>query len=225
MLSWQIRCTQCSRKISDILDMKKNHGMISVIVPYVKDRGYLQQCLDSIRSQDVDFELIECRSNESLPVNFNRGLAKAKGKFIKMVQDDDWLPRDALKYLREGIGEHPWVVGNVWQICSNNYVYKPETLDFQSNVVNNTLHMGSILYKTDVLRAIGGMDESLTTGEEYDMHLKLFSCGYDPGYIDKEVYCYRMWAGGKSVIYRRKRKEWRKHEIEKIQNRYKKILR
>jgi len=195
--------------------------MVSVIVPYKVNRGHLGQCLDSIKAQSyTDFELIESQSEGSLPVNFNRGLKKAKGKFIKMVQDDDWLPVDGLKHLVENIGDSPWIIGNVWQMCGNPYIHKPPYLDFRTQVVKYDMHMGSTLYRVDVLRAICGMDETLLTGEEYDMHLKLLSLGYNPEYIDKEVYHYRMWNGGKSVIFRQQNKKWRQDELKKIQARY-----
>jgi glycosyltransferase involved in cell wall biosynthesis len=59
--------------------------MISVIVPYVKDRGFLSKCLQSINTQTYsDFEVILSKSDGSLPVNFNNGLRRAKGEFIKM---------------------------------------------------------------------------------------------------------------------------------------------
>ena len=195
--------------------------MVSVIVPYKEDRGYLGNCLASIRSQTYqNFELIESKSEGSFPVNFNNGLRQASGEFIKMVQDDDWLPVDGLKHLVENIGSSPWIVGNVWQMCANPYIHKPPYLDFKSQVEAYNMHMGSTLYRADVLREIGGMDETLLTGEEYDMHLKLLSLGYNPAYVDKEVYHYRMWHGGKSVIFRKLNKEWRKDELKKIQARY-----
>jgi len=195
--------------------------MISVIVPYKEDRGWLGKCLDSIKNQTYkDFELIEAHGPGTLPENFNNGLRQAKGEFIKMVQDDDYLPLDALQHLADGIGDHPWIVGNVWQMCSEPYIYKPPYLDFKSNLNHYALHMGSTLYRKDVLDDIGGMDVTLETGEEYDMHLLLFALGYKPGYIDKEVYHYRMWQGGKSVIYRRNRKKWRANELAKIKARY-----
>lgn len=195
--------------------------MISVIVPYKEDRGHLKKCIDSIKAQSyTDFELIEAHGPGTLPENFNNGLRQAKGEYIKMVQDDDWLPVDALKHLAEGIGDNHWAVGNVWQMCSAPYIHKPPYLDFNRQVEKYDLHMGSTLYRADLLTEIGGMDETLTTGEEYDMHLKLLFLGYNPIRIDKEVYCYRMWNGGKSVIYRKKRTEWRKNELAKIKARY-----
>jgi glycosyltransferase involved in cell wall biosynthesis len=195
--------------------------MISVIVPYNEDRGWLGKCIDSIKNQTYkNFELIEAKGPGTLPENFNAGLRRAKGEFIKMVQDDDWLPEAALQYLSEGIEDNAWLVGNVWQECTGRYIYKPPYLDFEKNLNRYALHMGSTLYRKDVLEAIGGMDETLETGEEYDMHLKLLSLYPIPGYIDKEVYHYRMWNGGKSRIFRRKRTNWRKNELAKIKNRY-----
>jgi len=202
--------------------------MISVIVPYKEDRGHLKQCLDSIKAQSwLDFEIIESQSDGSLPVNFNEGLRRANGEFVKMVQDDDWLPVDGLKSLVQYICNSPWIMGNVYQMRCNedneyymSHIHKPPYFDFAQQTIRYDMHMGSTLYRTDVLRAIGGMDETLLTGEEYDMHLKLLSLNYNPAYIDKEVYHYRMWQGGKSVIFRKQNKTWRKNELKKIQARY-----
>jgi len=198
-----------------------NDLLVSVIVPYVKDRGYLNQCIDSIAEQTYpNIELIDAQGDGTLPENFNAGLRRAKGTFVKMVQDDDWLPRDSIEILVNSIHSAPWVVGNVWQECEARYIWEPTRLDFKSNVEHYDIHMGSTLYTRNVLECIGGMDESLITGEEYDMHLRLLYLYGPPLYVDKEVYHYRMWAGGKSVIYRRNHKEWRKNELEKIRSRY-----
>ena len=195
--------------------------MISVIVPYKEDRGWLDKCLNSIHAQTYkDFELIEAHGPGTLPQNFNNGLRQAKGEFIKMVQDDDWLPINALSLLSIGIGDAPWVVGNVWQMTNHPYIHRPPYLDFRSQLAKYDMHMGSTMYRKDVLLDIGGMDETLETGEEYDMHLKLLSIGHNPAYINKEVYHYRMWSGCKSRIYRRERTEWRKNELAKIKARY-----
>lgn len=202
--------------------------MISVIVPYKEDRGFLTQCIQSIEQQVYkDFEIIEAHGPGTLPQNFNSGLKKARGEYIKMVQDDDWLPPQSLNFLMYGIGYAKWVVGNVMQMPFDRkgnpgsaYVHRPPYLDFRSQVEQYDMHMGSTLYRLDLLEEIGGMDETLETGEEYDMHLKILSLGYSPNYIDKVVYNYRMWSGGKSVIYRRDRTEWRKNELAKIKARY-----
>jgi hypothetical protein len=64
------------------------------------------------------------------------------------------------------------------------------------------------------------MDEELWTGEEYDMHLKLWGLGYKPGYINREVYVHRLWGGQKSRRLRQQNKNERDEQIKKIQARY-----
>ena len=195
--------------------------MISVIIPYNKDRGWLGQCIDSVKNQTYkDFEIIEAHGPGTLPENFNNGLRQAKGEFIKLIAEDDWLPIDSLQHLIDGIGDAKWVVGNVWQETNPRWVHKPPSLELEVLLKTYDLHGGSTLFRRDILDEIGGMDETLETGEEYDMHLKLLSLGHNPAYIDKEVYHYRMWAYNKSKMYRRERKEWRQAQLDKIKARY-----
>lgn len=200
--------------------------MISVIIPYDKDRGFLKQCIESVESQSGDFEIVLAHSDKSVAYNFNRGLDKAKGEFCKFVTEDDYLPPGALEYLLEGINGFPWVCANAIQLeVDREWIYKPgdysdNFLTFDENVKTNRIHGGTTLYRTEILRSIGGMDETLWTGEEYDMHLRLFSIGAMPGYIDKEVYCHRLWPGQKSKQLRKTRKHERQQEIKRIQSLY-----
>ena len=203
--------------------------MISVIVHYNEDRGFLEGCLDSIKSQkDVDFEIIESFSENGVSYNFNRGLEQAQGEFCKFVCEDDYLPEGALKILNDSIGDFGWIFANAIQIDkTGQWVYRPgdfsrRFMTLEENLNTNRIHGGTTLYRTDLLRLIGGMDETLWTGEEYDMHLKLWSKGFVPGYVDKEVYVHRIWAGQKSRKYRKtlNDKIIRNAEIKKIQARY-----
>ena len=198
--------------------------MISVIIPYNKDRGYLSKCLDSIRKQSYkDFEIVEAKSDCSVAVNFNFGLKMAKGTFIKFVTEDDWLPMDSLLYLFRGIGNAPWAYANAYQFDeyhNRSYIQKPMAFDLKSNIEMNQIHGGTTIYRRDVLLKIGGMDETLWTGEEYEMHLRLWTSGYIPTYINREVYYHRLWDGQKSKIYRKTNKTKRDDEIKRIQALY-----
>ena len=196
--------------------------MISVIIPYDKDRGYLDECVKSIEAQSYrDFEIIHAHSDCSVAVNFNFGLKMAKGEFCKFVTEDDYLPPDGLRYLVHGIAGAPWAYANALQLeGKSTYIYKPTLHDLQSNLKHNQIHGGTTIYRTDILLSIGGMDESLWTAEEYDMHLKLWSQGFEPRYIDKEVYVHRLWDGQKSKKLRRTNKNKRDEEIKRIQALY-----
>jgi glycosyltransferase involved in cell wall biosynthesis len=194
---------------------------VSVIVPYVEDRGYLNMCLESIRNQTVPCELIEVKSPRSVALNFNRGLGLATGELVKVVGDDDWLPLDSIENLVTGIGNAPWAVANAIEVTNTVHdIYKPPTLDFEANVLLNRIHNGGTIYRTEVLREIGGMDETLWTGEEYEMHLRLMSKRIMPKYINKEVYYYRRWQGQKSRQLRQQDKTKRANEIKRIQSLY-----
>ena len=198
--------------------------MISVIIPYDKDRGFLSECVQSIESQTYrDFEIIHAKSDCSVAVNFNFGLKMAKGEFCKFVTEDDWLPPEALSYLVHGILDSPWAYANAIQYeypQETTWIYKPRNYDLQSNIEQNHIHGGTTIYRTEILMSIGGMDESLWTGEEYEMHLRLWSQGHIPRYINKEVYVHRLWDGQKSKQLRRTNKNKRDEEIKRIQALY-----
>jgi len=199
--------------------------MISVIVPYNKDRGFLKQCIESVESQDYMHEIIPVYSDSSVAVNFNKGLKQASGEFVKFVCEDDFLPPGALQLLAEGIDYLDWICANAIQVTYENWIYKPgnysdDFLSLKGNLEMNRIHGGTTLYRTEILKSIGGMNEKLWTGEEYDMHLKLMSLGHMPGYIDKEVYCHRIWGGQKSRVLRKNYKNERQKEIDRIQSLY-----
>ena len=196
---------------------------VSIIVPYNNDRGWLNLCLDSINAQTIPCELIEVHGPRSVGCNFNIGLWQSTCEFIKVVGEDDWLPKDSAENLVNGIGDAPWIVANATQCWDGGtHIDKPSSLEFADMITENMIHMGGTMYRTEILREIGGMDETLWTGEEYDMNLKLYSLGYLPKYLDKEVYFYRLWYGQKSKQLRRtlKQKIIRENEIKRIQSLY-----
>jgi len=201
--------------------------MISVIIPYNKDRGYLERCIESIQiQQGVEFEIIMSHNDKPVSVNFNLGLAKAKGEFCKYVCEDDYLPQFALMNLVQGIGDKDWAFANAIQESTDDkWIYRPgdyskDFLTLQENLKTNRIHGGTTIYRTELLKQIGGLDETLWTAEEYDMHLKLWTAGHVPGYINKEVYIHTLWSGQKSKFYRKTKRHERDKEIKRIQSFY-----
>jgi len=197
----------------------------TVIVPYNKDRGYLDQCVKSIEAQTYPHvELILSKSDNSVVYNFNRGLERATGELVKYVCEDDWLPATAIEDLVNGIGDHSWACADAFQVHRNQTtIYKPRSLSFKDMVTVNQIHGGTTIYRTWVLRHIGGMDETLWTGEEYEMHLRLYAMGLPPKYISKIVYFYRMWGGQKSKMDKKADPVKRAQEIKRIQSLYESI--
>ena len=98
--------------------------LVSVLVPFYNDESYLPKCLDSLLSQTLQNIEIICindgSSDQSLDIvkdysfrddriividkqntgygdSLNQGLAKARGKYIGIIEADDWIESYALK--------------------------------------------------------------------------------------------------------------------------------
>ena len=144
---------------------------VSVVVPYDKDRGYLENCIRSIKAQThPDIELIEVHSPRSVVCNFNKGLHEATGEFIKVVGEDDWLPPDSVESLVKGIGDAAWICANATNVeLDGPWTERPDSLTFADMLTRNRIHMGTTMYRTDVLKEIvmlAHMPEIIGDGKE-----------------------------------------------------------
>ena len=119
-----------SNTYSHIIPHSDDRCLISIIIPVYNVEKYIRPCLESVLRQNLDdsiYEIIiindgtEDRSmemiqdiisshpsisvinqeNQSLSVARNKGIAKAKGEYILMVDSDDLLINDGLQLLLE----------------------------------------------------------------------------------------------------------------------------
>src|SRR5688572_3851259 len=109
--------------------------LISICIPAYKHTDYLERLLHSIAEQTfTDFEVIVtddspdesvqqlCERYKPLfvlryfknspalgsPENWNAGIRKASGKWIKMMHDDDWFSgADSLQQFANAMAAHP----------------------------------------------------------------------------------------------------------------------
>lgn len=199
--------------------------MISVIIPYVKDRGWLQEAIGSVRLQFAEWEYIPIKGDRTQGANINIGLKKAKGEFIKILHDDDILPENSLRDLREGIQDYDFICGNMRTFgdtiyCPEPKVYEGCLPDLGGMLEVNIIFGGTTLYRKDMLLEVGGYNESLHTGEEYDLHLRLLSKGYRCGYVPRVVHLYRLHEKNKSYYMGPGEKKERREFIREIAKKY-----
>ena len=194
--------------------------MVSVIIPYNKDRGYLNAAIESVGSQVYkDYELILEESDSIFSVNINNGIRKARGEFIKMLAEDDELTPNCLSILVKAIKGYDFVYAdaqnfgdiNGWGQFSHDH-----TTSFEEMLVGNRIHGGTCLYRKSALEEVGLYDEKLWTAEEYDLHMKLLKAGYKHRHIPAVVYRYRLHGNNKSLGNRVMRQEL----IKQIRKRY-----
>jgi len=151
--------------------------MISVIIPYVKDR-YLTEAIESLWLQTcTDWEVIHAQGDRTQGENINLGLIRAKGEFIKILHDDDILPPNSLRDLLNGIEDFDWVCGDMETFGEEMYcdkqAYTGRIPKLSMMVNENQIYGGTTLYRRSVLLEVGGYNEELHTGEEYELHLRL----------------------------------------------------
>jgi glycosyltransferase involved in cell wall biosynthesis len=190
---------------------------VSVIIPYKKDRGYLQQAIDSVHAQTYpDVELILSQSDNYVGFNLNRGIEKATGEFIRYLCDDDMLQPRSIEHSVKAMGAYDFIHGNAVHFFPGNKkiyhvprVQKPVLKDMYEG---NCIHGGSVMYRKSSFDKFGYYDESLWTGEEFDLHLKWLSEGAKMGYVQKEVYLYRRHAEQKSIGV-----QTREYHLERVQ--------
>ena len=188
--------------------MKTNEKIkVSVIIFYNKDRGYLSDAIESAENQTMqrdDYEIILQYADLSSAKNFNEGVRRAKGKYIKGLAEDDLFTSNSLNdlYNAAELNQLDVVVSNAINFypdgkevfCISTI---PKTVSHLSEA--NSIHGGSVLHSRKALIDVGLMDESLNYGEEYDLNLKLAQAGYKFGYLDKITFRYRCWDEMKSM--------------------------
>ena len=207
---------------------------ISVIIPYHQDRGYLFDAIESYEAQEFrgTSELILSHNPTfTLGQNFNAGVARAKGKYIKVLPDDDLLTPNSLQDLFD-VAEKEMadvVFANSINFHSDGgsllesegiYSSKFSNISLDCLLDSNFIHGPSSFYRTKMFQDVGGFDESLWTAEEYEFHLRCLHRGYKFVYLPKVVFNYRIWPSSKSVQYRLDKAEARENLISSIRGRF-----
>jgi len=201
---------------------------VSLIIPYNKDRGWLDLAIQSVYDQTYkDVELIISQSDNGVSYNLNEGIKKAKGDFIKYLCEDDMLTSNSIQDSVNTmlLGNYDFIHGNstIIHAKGNITLQRPRTTkpNLAEMIRSNVIHGGTLMYKADVFKRFGLFDETLNTGEEYDYNMKLLYNGAKLGYCDADLYKYRMHGNQKSYMLRRRNQAKRKATIEMIKNRYK----
>ena len=179
--------------------------MVSIIIPYNEDRGFLGQAMRSahLAAGVGDHVIVQHGVGKSFAQNFNQALDKVVTPYVCFLAEDDMLTRDSITARVNAMANNDYDF-----VCANATIFGDhiEDIHYISRVPrnaqvlaeHNSIHGGTVMYRTDALRAVGGMDETLITGEEWELNMRLLKAGYHLGYVNATVYLNRLHLAQKS---------------------------
>ncbi len=145
-----------------------------------------EKCIVSYKDARICY--IKNNKNVGSAKSLNIGLQAARGDYIAILDDDDeWISkeklREQIKFL-VGNSDHVLIGTNVVIV---DYVSRREITrtfipqrdaDLRKNLLKtNPIAHSSAVYRRDVALSVGGYDESLPRGKDYDLWLKLAQKG------------------------------------------------
>ncbi len=223
-------CTEQNRMADEILDHHTTAPKVSIIIPYDRDRGWLNEAVTSVENQIYpgEIELILSEGpGKNKSTNLNRGASEATGVFIKYLDEDDRLQpecvADSVAAFRAE-SNIQFIHGDAVVKCETNgsvrYHHAPiQRPTIQGLKKRNSIHGGTTMYRRAMWDDIGGFDESLDTCEEFEFHLRALSAGYRIGYCPKFLAMYRRHERNKSLGVG-SNQAWRQSVREGIRSKY-----
>jgi hypothetical protein len=169
---------------------------VTVVIPYNRDRGWLQQAIGSIPK---GVQLLLSKGDGNWPQNFNKVLNQATGKYIRWLHEDDMLTDNSIEDSVYAIESQDvdFIHGNAYELFMNvgrapgKFIPKIKIPTVQDLLGKNFIHSETLLYKREVFEKVGGLDETLQTAEEREFNLRCLQAGLKIGYCDSFLAWYR----------------------------------
>lgn len=142
--------------------------------------------------------------NLGLTKSLNRGLAAVATRYTARIDADDWWRADKLARQEAFLAAHPehGVVGCAyWNVGEHGRtaVRPPETdRQIRSGMIRrNPFAHSCVVFRTELVRSLGGYDEAVRYGQDYDLWLR---CRPLTAFHNlPDLLCYRSVGSGISV--------------------------
>ena len=224
---------------------------ISVVVACFNDYLFIEQAVDSVRAQtynnielivvddgsdiktqkvlksiEAKIENLIFQENKGVSTARNKGVEVSQGKYIMILDSDDYLEptflERAIKYFREE--NEVRIVSCYANLISGKNkkgLLKPNGGDITS-FLNNNCALGTSLYKKEDIEKINGYDEKMLLGfEDWEFNIRIMALGGIAKIIKEPLYNYRIKASSRNTRAKKNRVEILKYIITKNKNLYK----
>ncbi|MCX8482087.1 MAG: glycosyltransferase, partial [Crocinitomicaceae bacterium] len=146
-------------------------------------------------ARELGFTLI-LKLNGGLSSARNAGLNDVKTKLVLFIDADDSVKNEFFEKQFKLLSKYRNVgATGVWIECFGESSNLIPTWDMNSilSVYKNSLNSASLLWKTQVIREIGGFDEEMKMGyEDYEAALRALASGFVLPVIDEFLFNYRV---------------------------------
>ncbi len=212
---------------------------VSIVICTHNREGLIKRAIDSVLSQSFyDYELIIIEDgstdnthtiinsysderikyyknevNRGITKSRNRGCQIAEGKYIAMLDSDDWwLDENKLELQVSFLDSYPAVgvigTGIVLYDSDNNFVkediFERDDKSIRKCILSkNQFAQSSVVFRRDAYIAAGGYDESLSVCEDLDLWLKI-GTKYQLANIEEAMTAYFVNPEGITKLDRRR---------------------
>ncbi|OLD05357.1 MAG: hypothetical protein AUJ07_01600 [Crenarchaeota archaeon 13_1_40CM_3_53_5] len=180
--------------------------LISVIVPTFNSSENVRTCIESLRNQsypnieiivvdnhstDKTREIVQSFGVEPLIAGperssqVNYGVRCAKGMYVYRVDSDFFINRDVIKECVEQCEKHGLDAIAVHNVSDPSVSFWSRVRKFERDMHRGGEGNIAVRFvRTDVWLKLGGLDEFLVAGEDYDFHNRFLKEGYRYGLVD-----------------------------------------
>ena len=181
--------------------------LVSVIVPTKNSAQFLSACLESIQAQTypaIELIVVDNHSTDATiqvarkftnkiyirgperSAQVNYGVTQAKGEYVYKVDSDFTLDRHVIAQAVAKAGGFDAVVVHNSPDTKVSWIARIRKFEVDMYKYDLT-HSSARFVRKDVYEKIGGFNEGITAGEDYDFQNKLNRAGYKTGFIDAEA--------------------------------------
>ena len=210
LISIVVTCYNRANMVRTALDSvwKQTYRPIELIIVDDESKDNTMEVVEQWRSDHPDTpdftSIAKTFPNGKPSLSRNRGLALAHGDYIQFVDDDDWIYPNAVQAKADYANQHPDCDLIVNQL---DYYHNGKDKPFNSshislpdnpqNLIEHILHhecllVATLMFKTNILRAIGGWKVGLSLGEDMEITLRHAILGGTIGLIDQSLGAYRF---------------------------------
>jgi len=140
----------------------------------------------------------------------NKGFRRATGEILAWLNSDDYYEPHVLGDVVRYFSEHPdcmILFGDITFVNRNRdplFGFAGDSISYERLIANpEILRQPSMFWRRDVVRELGGVDESLHLVMDFDFFLRI-GARYPFHYLARNISCYRYYAENKSLSMARR---------------------